>query len=54
MGHVTGDMKRRESNEAHYIDLIRMLIFDYVIHFWMAKAHKCPLAAVCTGVYEEA
>ena len=26
---------------------------DYVVYFWMAKAHKCPLAAVCTGVHEE-
>ena len=27
---------------------------DYVIHFRMAKAHKCPLTAVCTGVCKEA
>ena len=26
---------------------------DYVIHFRMAKEHKCPLAAVCMGVHEE-
>ena len=26
---------------------------DYIIHFWMVKAHKSPLAAVCTGVHEE-
>ena len=39
---------------ADSIDLIRVLIFDYVIHFRMAKAHECPLAAVCKGVCEEA
>ena len=38
----------------NHIDLIRALIFDYVIHFRMAKAHECPLAAVCMGVCEEA
>ena len=26
---------------------------DYLIHFWMAKAHKSPLAAVCKSVHEE-
>ena len=33
---------------ANDIDLIHVLIFDYVIHFRMAKAHECPLAAVCS------
>ena len=28
-------------------------ICDYVIHFWMEKAPKCSLAAVCTGVHKE-
>ena len=28
------------------IDLIRETISHYVIHFRMAKAHECPLAAV--------
>ena len=35
------------------IDLIRGTIFDYVIHFRMAKAHKCPYATVCKAVSEE-
>ena len=36
------------------IDLIRETISYYVIHLRMAKAHKCPLAAVCTAVSGEA
>ena len=35
------------------IDLIHAIIYDYVIHFRMAKALECPLAAVCTGVCEK-
>ena len=38
----------------HYIDLIRETVSYYVIHFQMAKAHKCPLAAVCMAVSGEA
>jgi len=37
-----------------YIDLIRETISYYVIHLRMAKAHECPLAAVCTAVSGEA
>ena len=37
-----------------YIDLIRETISYYVIHFRMAKAHECPLAAMCTAVSGEA
>ena len=36
------------------IDLIRGTIFDYVIHFRMAKAHERPYATVCKAVSEEA
>ena len=36
------------------IDLIRETISYYVIHFRMAKAHECPLAAVCMVVSGEA
>ena len=36
------------------IDLIRETISHYVIHFRMAKAHECPLAAVYTAVSGEA
>ena len=36
------------------IDLIRGTIFDYVIHFQMAKAHKRLYATVCKAVSEEA
>ena len=32
------------------IDLIRDTISYYIIHFRMARAHECPLAAVCTTV----
>ena len=31
---------------GYVIDLIRETISHYVIHFRMAKAHECPLAAV--------
>ena len=36
------------------IDLIRWTIFDYVIHFRMAKAHERPYATVCKAVSKEA
>ena len=36
------------------IDLIHKTISYYIIHFWMAKVHECPLAAVCTAVSGEA
>ena len=36
------------------IDLIHETILHYVIHFRMAKAHECPLAAVYTAVSGEA
>ena len=39
---------------TRYIDLIRETISHYVIHFRMAKAHECPLAAVYTAVGGEA
>ena len=35
------------------IDLTRDTISYYVIHFRMARAHECPLAAVCTTVSRE-
>ena len=35
------------------IDLIRDTISYYVIHFRMARADECPLAAVCTTVSRE-
>ena len=41
-------------NTSHSIDLIRETIFDYVIHFWMAKVHKRPYATVCKAVSKEA
>ena len=36
------------------IDLIHGTIFDYVIHFQMAKAHERPYATVCKAVSKEA
>ena len=36
------------------IDLIHGTIFDYVIHFRMAKAHERLYATVCKAVSEEA
>ena len=57
--HVTETTIRRKiiaiSNPCvrSSIDLIRAIIYDYVIHFRMAKALECPLAAVCTGVREK-
>ena len=39
---------KRKVDQGHtLIDLIRGTIFDYVIHFWMAKAHERPYATVC-------
>ena len=38
---------RPVSSAAHNIDLIHGTIFDYVIHFRMAKAHERPYATVC-------
>ena len=35
------------------IDLIRRTIFDYVIHFRMAKAHERSYATVCKAVSKE-
>ena len=34
-------------NGKYGIDLIRGTIFDYVIHFRMAKEHERPYATVC-------
>ena len=41
-------------NQYDCIDLIRETISYYVIHFQMAKAHECPLAALHTAVSGEA
>ena len=41
-------------SSEHSIDLIHGTIFDYVIHFRMAKAHERPYATVCKAVSKEA
>ena len=43
-----------ESSDCNPTDLICGTIFDYVIHFRMAKVHKRPYATVCKAVSEEA
>ena len=43
----------REEEICH-IDLIHGTIFDYVIHFRMAKAQERPYTTVCKAVSEEA
>ena len=48
LGNVTYLLYVAPSNPIP-IDLIHETISHYIIHFRMAKAHECPLAAVCNG-----
>ena len=42
------------ADSQDFIDLICETILYYIIHFRMAKAHECPLAAVCMAVSRDA
>ena len=49
-----GGHNRERNCRIPHIDFICETISYYVIHFQMAKAHECPLAAVYTGVSGQA
>ena len=47
-------LERGRGLGTRLIDLIHGTIFDYVIHFRMAKVHERPYATVCKAVCKEA